>query len=249
MNALVSAELLKLRTTRSLWVAAAVVVVAAVTVPVVVVLSPPGVDIPELTPAGLAQLMHAPARVTGGAALLVGLLAAAGEFRHHTVLTTRLVEPRQGRVLAAKLTAIAIVGLALGIVAELVSGITGSVALALNDVAVEPLSHGVPRVAVTVPLVAVLHGLAGVAVGSLVRSTAGAVGATLLWVFVVEGVVPVVTRSPEIVRWLPGGAVDQVLAVEPASGQLGAVAAGALLLGYVAVLLTATAALDARREP
>lgn len=248
MNALVSAELLKLRTTRSLWVTAIVVFVAAVTVPVVVILSPPGVDIPELTPAGLAQLMRAPARVTGGAVLLVGLLAAAGEFRHHTVLTTRLVEPRQGRVLAAKLAAIAIVGLALGIVAELLSGVTGSVALALNDVAVEPLSHGVPRVAVTVPLVVVLHGLAGVAVGSLVRSTAGAVGATLLWVFVVEGIVPVVTRSPGIVHWLPGGAVDQVLAVEPASGQLGAVAAGALLLGYVAVLLTATAVLDAQRE-
>jgi ABC-2 type transport system permease protein len=245
---LISAELLKLRTTRSLWVATAVVVAVAVAVPAVVATSPSGVDIPDLSPAALADLLRAPAELAGGAALLVGLLAAAGEFRHRTVLTTRLVEPRQGRVLTAKLLAVAIIGLALGTLAELVSGVTGAVALAVNDVAVEPLSHGVPRIAVTVPLVVALHGIAGVAVGSLVRSTAGAVGATLVWVFVVEGVVPVVTRSPGMTHWLPGGTVKQILAAETPAGQLSPVAAGALLLGYATALLVASAVLDSRRE-
>ena len=248
MKSLVSAELLKLRTTASLWVAAGVVVAMSLAVPVVLVLSPSGVDIPEITPAALAELMRAPASVAGGAVLLVGLLAAAGEFRHHTVLTTRLVEPRSGRVLGAKLVAIALVGLALGLLAELVSGVAGAVVLSADGVDLEPLSHGVPRVAVTVPLLVALHGLGGVAVGALVRSTAGAVGATLVWVFVVEGVLPVVTRSPWMVHWLPGGTVHQILAAETPAGQLTPVAAGALLLGYVAALVTATAVLDSRRE-
>lgn len=247
MNSLVSAELLKLRTTPSLWVASAVVVVVALTVPVIVILSPSGVDIPRLTPDALADLMRAPAKLAGGAVLLVGLLAAAGEFRHHTVLTTRLVEPRRGRVLGAKLLAIAVVGLTVGVLAELVSGVAGAAVLSVNDVAVEPLSHGVPGLAVTVPLLIALHGLAGVAVGALIRGTAGAVGATLVWVFVVEGIIPLVTRSPGMVHWLPGGTVSQILATETPPGQLTPVAAGALLLGYVAGLLAATAVLDSRR--
>jgi ABC-2 type transport system permease protein len=248
MSALVAAEILKLRTTRSLWVAAGVVVAVAVAIPVVVVVSPSGVDIPEVTPAALAELLRAPANLTGAAVLLVGLLASAGEFRHHTVLTTRLVEPRQGRVLAAKLVAIAIVGLVLGVLAEVLAAAAGAVALAFHDVAFEPLSHDVPRIAAVVPLVVVMHGLAGVAVGTLFRSTAGAVGVTLVWAFLVEGTLPLVTRSPGLVHWLPGGTVDQVLATQTAPGQLSAVAAGGLLLGYVAVLLAGASVLDTKRE-
>lgn len=248
MSPLIAAEILKLRTTRSLWVAAAVVVVAAVAIPVVVVVSPSGVEIPKVTPATLAELVRAPANLTGAAVLLVGLLASAGEFRHHTVLTTRLVEPRQGRVLAAKLVAIAIVGGVLGVLAEVLAGAAGAVALAFHDVPVEPLSHDVPRIVGVVPLVVIMYGLAGVAVGALFRSTAGAVGATFAWAFVVEGILPLVTRSPGLAHWLPGGTADQVLATQTAPGQLSAVAAGGLLLGYVAVLLAAATVLDTRRE-
>lgn len=249
MNRLVASELLKLRTTRSLWVALAVVVAVALTVPVVVLVSPAGVHIPEITPASLAELMRAPAKLAGGAILLVGVLASAGEFRHHTVLTTRLVEPSPGRILGAKLLAIGIVGLAVGVLTELVAAVAGVLVLSVNDVAVEPLSHGVPAVAATVPLLTALHGLGGVAVGALIRSTAGAVGATLVWVFVVEGIVPAATRNPGIVHWLPGGTVDQILALETPPGQLTPLAAGVLLLGYLTALLAAAAALDSRRDP
>lgn len=248
MNALMAAELLKLRTTRALWVATAAVVASALVVPVLVAVGPDGVTIPELTPASLAELLRAPASLTGGAVLLVGLLASAGEFRHHTVLTTRLVEPRPLRVLAAKMLAMGAVGLAVGVLVEVVAGAGGAVALSIKGVEVEPLSHDVPRVAATVPLVLALHGLAGVAVGSLIRSTAGAVGASFLWVFVVEGIVPVVTRRPEIGHWLPGGAAQDALALERAAGAPAPWAAGALLAGYIAVLVVAAAALDTRRE-
>ena len=248
MNALIAAELLKLRTTRALWVATTVAAAFALLVPVLVALRPDGVTIPELTPGSLADLLRAPAQLGGGAMLLVGLLASAGEFRHHTILSTRLVEPRRGRVLAAKMLAIGAVGLVVGVLVEVIAGIGGAVALSVNEVAVEPLSHGVPRVTATVPLLLALHGLAGVAVGALVRSTAGALGATLLWVFVIEGIVPVVTRRPEIGHWLPGGAVQDLVATETAAGALGPWAAAVLLVGYIGALVLATAVLDTRRE-
>jgi len=248
MKALVHAELLNLRSTRTLWVVLGVVVAFSAALPAIIALNPDGVGVPELTPAGLAEMVRAPASLAGGAVLLVGLLSAAGEFRHRTVLTTRLVEPRQLRVFSAKMLAAGVVGLVIGVVIDVISGAGGAVALAVNDVAVEPLSHDVPRVAATVPILLALHGLAGVAIGTLIRSTAGAVGATFLWVFVVEGVIPAVTRQPEIGHWLPSGAVQGALTLNTASGGVTPGAAAALLVGYIAVLVAAAVMLDARRE-
>ena len=105
-----------------------------------------------------------------------------------------------------------------------------------------------PCVAATVPVVLALHGLAGVAIGTLIRSTAGAVGATFLRVFVVEGVIPVVARQPEIAHWLPGGAAQDALTLSTASGGVTPGTAAALLVGYIAVLVAAAAMLDAKRE-
>jgi ABC-2 type transport system permease protein len=217
-------------------------------VPALVAVRPDGVTVPEITPASWADLLRAPTQLGGLAVLLVGLLASAGEYRHRTVLSARLVEPRVVRALTAKLLAVGLFGLAVGVLVEAVAGAGGAVALVVNDVPVEPLAHGVPRVAATVPLVFALHGLAGVAVGTLLRSTAGAVGATLLWVFVVEGVVPVLTRRAEIGHWLPGGAAQDVLAATPAAGALAPSAAAVLLAGYVGVLALAAWAVDTRRE-
>jgi hypothetical protein len=101
------------------------VVVFSAFVPAVVAIRPDGVTIPEVTGSLLAELLRAPASLAGGAVLLVGLLAATAEFRHHTVLTTRLVEPRQLRVLAAKILAMGAVGLLLGVLVEVVAGVGG----------------------------------------------------------------------------------------------------------------------------
>ena len=248
MSALIHAELLKLRTTRTLWVTIALVVAFAAVLPAIIAVSPNGVEIPELTPASLAEMVQAPASLAGGAVLLVGLLLASGEFRHRTILTTRLVEPRELRVFVAKMLAAGVVGLGLGLVIEIISAAGGSVALAFNDVSVEPFSHEVPRIVATVPIVLALHGVAGVAIGTLIRNTAGAVGATFLWVFLVEGVIPVVTRQPEVSHWLPGGAVQDVLTADTAFGEFTPWAAATLLVGYIAALVVGSAILDARRD-
>ena len=248
MRSLVAAELLKIRTTRAAWVASALVLAYAVLGPVLMVLAPAEASIPPIEPALLAESLRTPARLASAAVLLIGILGTTAEFGHGTVLTTRLAEPRSTRVLAAKLIAVALVAVVLTIVLSVLSMGATSALLVAEGVAVDPLAHDVPRSAAALLTLVVLHGLLGVAVGTLLRNTAAAVGAVLVWAFVVEGVVPVVTRRPEIVDWLPSGAVVQMLAGTP-TGQLVPAAAAALLLGYTVALVAAGVAVDRVREP
>ncbi len=249
MRSLVSSELLKLRSTRLPLVTVAVILLLAAALPIVNGLIAGSGEVAELNAGDLADFLRAPTQLAGGAVLLVGLLATAGEFRHRTVLTTRLTEPRATRVLAAKLVAMASVGVAAGVAIDLVAGVLGAIVLNSAGVPVQPMSHDVPLVAVLVPVVMALHGILGVAVGALLRSTSAAITVTFLWVFLAEGIIPVVTRRPGIANWLPGGAMQEVLNTgTTAAGQPSPLVAGALLLAYVTGLVVAAGMLDRSRE-
>lgn len=248
MNSLIRAELLKLRTTRAVHIATAIALLWAVTGPALITWTPSDAMVPDLDPSSLAELMRGPARLAGGAMLLVGLLASAGEFRHGTVLTTRLATPRSLRVLVAKTCTLALVGFAVGVVVELFAFGSGALALSGKGIEVQPFAHGVLTVAALVPALVAVHAALGVAVGSLLRNTAAAVGVTLGWAFVVEGLLPMVLRQPTMANWLPGGAVSQVLAAQTEPGQLAPAAAAALLAGYAVVLIVSSVAVDRVRE-
>jgi hypothetical protein len=51
--------------------------------------------------------------------------------------------------------------------------------------------------------------------GMLIRNSTVALVTVLLWKFVIEGVLPSLTRSGEVSRWLPSGAADAVLYGRP----------------------------------
>jgi ABC-2 type transport system permease protein len=248
MRSLIAAELLKLRTTRMLAVCVGVVALFAAALPIVNGAAAGHRGEPTLAPSSLADFLHAPAQLTGGVVLLVGLLAAAGEHRHRTIFSARLAEPRTTRLLTAKLITVAAVGLVVGMAMEFVATVAGAIVLARHHVAVEPLAHGVPRLAVILPAVIALQGILGVAIGALLRNTAAAVGATLVWAFIIEGILPVVTNQPHLTNWLPSGAIHEITSSHTAAGQLMPIAATAVLLAYTAVLVSATAALDRSRE-
>ena len=247
MNALLEAELLKLRTTRALWVATGLSVVLAAGLPVLNSTLAGSGDVPELTAETLSDAARGPVQLAGAAVLLVALLATASEYRHRTVLLTRLVQPRAQRVLWAKLGAAALVGLALGILVEVAAIGSGAAVLAADGVAVEPLGHGIPRIALVTPLVLAAYAALGVALGTLVRSPAGAVGTAFGWAFVVEGVVPVVARRPGLADHLPTTLLKEALAAPGADP--GPYVAAGLLAVYLAALVAVAAVLDARREP
>jgi ABC-2 type transport system permease protein len=248
MRSLIAAELLKLRTTRMLTVCVGVVLVLAAALPIFIGTVAGHGDVAALGPSSLTDFLRAPAQLTGGAVLLVGLLAAAGEFRHRTILTARLAEPRTTRLLTAKLITLAGIGLLIGLAMDTVATGVGAIVLAQHHVAIEPLTHGLPRLAVVLPAVIALQGILGVAIGALLRNTAAAVGATLVWAFIVEGITPILTGQPHLTNWLPSGAIREITGNHTTAGQLMPIAAAAVLLAYTAVLVTATVILDRSRE-
>lgn len=249
MNALVSAELLKLRTTRALWVGGVVVLTLSVLL-VAFVSSAAGKDgQPALVPDTLGIFLAAPAQLAGGVVFLISLLATADEFRHRTIVTTHLAEPRMGRVLTAKLLAYGGVGFAIGLALELTTLVAGTVALRQHHVAAV-ISGKVFVLAAAVSMLLALHALLGVGLGALVRNTTAAVAIALVWSFVLEGVAPVVLRRPDLTELLPGGAIDAVLSAGGpiVAGRPSPLIGLLLLLGYAGLLATGASVLDRRRE-
>jgi ABC-2 type transport system permease protein len=248
MRSLIAAELLKLRTTRMLAVCAGVAVLFAAALPIFSGAAAGHRGEPALAPSSLADFLHAPAQLTGAAVLLIGLLAAAGEFHHRTIFSARLEEPRTTRLLTAKLITLAAVGVIVGFAMDVVATVAGAIVLARHHVAVDPLAHGIPRLAVMLPAVIALQGVLGIAIGALLRNTAAAVGATLVWAFIIEGILPIATGQPHLTNWLPSGAIREITSSHTPAGQLLPIAAAAVLLAYTAILVTATAILDRSRE-
>jgi ABC-2 type transport system permease protein len=251
MTTVISAELFKLRSTRTPWVVALTltVLIGAIVAANATLLGTPGQ--PALEPANLGQLARAPGRLAASAALLFGLLLTTAEYRHGTVITTRLAHPRLSSLVPGKAIAAALAGSALALLVEAVMVASAAAVLAARGVAVEPLGHGVPGAVVSAILVSAMYAVIGVGVGELLRNPALAIGVVLGWTFVVEGVMPVVMRAPDLARWLPGGATDSALSLGATNdGTRLAPAVGLAVLGaYTVALLSAGAGRSTRSDP
>jgi ABC-2 type transport system permease protein len=113
-----------------------------------------------------------PLVVTGMLSALVlvslGVLSTAGEWSHGSVQTTFLLEPRRGRVMAAKAAAVALMGAAVALVA---AGLSSLVLLALEPSASwDSAGRGILMVAVA----GATFALIGAGVGAAVGNTPGA---------------------------------------------------------------------------
>ena len=247
MTSLLAAEYVKLRTTRSGPVTLVIVLLLSALMPLAYGTAAGGGDLTALTSAGLPDMLLTPVRLTGGAILLLGVLAAAAEFGHHTIVTARLQEPRGTRLLGAKILALALLGLVVGVAGEAVALAVSAVSLGQHHVAVHVPTGDVTRVLVVVPLAVGLQGALGVAIGALLRGTAAAVGVTLVWALV-EGVLPIVVHRPALSGWLPSGVLEALTAARPAPGTLGAGVAALLVLAYATALVAVTVTLDRVRE-
>lgn len=251
MTVLVSAELFKLRTTRTPWAVAAIILALAAAVVALngALLGQPGQ--PAVTASVLGELARWPGLLVAAAALLLGLILSTAEYRHGTAITTRLAEPRVSRVVMGKAVAAALTGAVLALLAEAVLLIGGVAILIVRDQPVQPGGHGVPAALASCLVIGALYGVAGVGIGELLRNQALAVGVVLGWAFVVEGVLPVILRQPGLDRWLPTSATRSALALgwptdEP---MLHPVAGVCIVVGLVAVLLSAGLLRSARTDP
>ena len=247
MRSLVAAEVLKLRTTRLFYGLCAATAALTVLGVVGAMLTAGDSGMPELgTPESMRNIFGA-----GGTAglftLVLGILAVTGEIRHGTITQTLLITPRRGRLVAAKLAAMALAGFVLGMLASLTALAVAWPWLAAKDFDVSVFSTDVGLVMVAGSVATSLMGIIGVGVGAIVRSQVPAVVGALIWQFVLEGIL--VGVVPSVGRWLPGGAARGVTAETLQSGSLlPAWAAALVLIGYGAVFAAAGAQLMARRD-
>jgi ABC-2 type transport system permease protein len=181
---------------------------------------------------------------------VLGMLTVTGEYSTGMIRGSLAAVPRRGRLLAAKVLIVTAVALVLGqitavtafLASQPVLGSTGAPRAFLDQ-------PGVPRAVVGMGLFLTLVALYGVALGVLVRTTAGALAtlvATNVLVPVIAGILPPGARR--VMQFWPSQAGSQVIRVlHSAEPGLGPWAGFALLAAStVALLLAAYAVLRVR---
>jgi hypothetical protein len=236
MSALVSGELIKTVTTRTLFGFAALGVALAIANVLIMTLSDELITVADKQEAiaGLPMLL-----------ILFGLVGAAGEYRHRTAAPATLAAGGgRGRLLLARAGAYAMTGLLLGALTT-----ASSLALGLPLLSDEPgpgLGLGkIAAVAAGSILGAALCAIMGVAAGALVRNqVAGVVGALIL-MFVATPLLIIANDTAAEVS--PFGAAV-VLAGDPNALTLSWVGAALMLTAWTVPLLVAAIIVEGRRD-
>ena len=253
MKDTLTAELRKLRATRTTTAAALVVVALSAVVATANALLSGKDQNPPLDADTFQHIVRAPTAIVGFAMLVVGVLASAGEYRHNTIVPSLLAQPRRARLALAKVQAVAIVGLVAAALSAVVSSSVGWAMLASRGAPAADVGP-VPSALLVLGGTAALYGVLGVGLGLLLRNQAVAMTVALVWYFVVEQAAPMILRAPRAATWLPGGAADAFTRLgDPAggsaAGQLAPSLGGGLLTAYaLGLAVLATTALVRRDQ-
>jgi hypothetical protein len=231
MTRLVRAEFTKLATTRVIYGMAAAMAAFAVLTVVAGATAAGTQGNPSLSADSLPMLVAGPVVVLAGAALLLGILGMGGEFRHQTVTQTFLVTPDRGRVVAAKLVAYPLAGIALALATLAVTAAVGAGWLVAKGITPSLLDARLGRVVGVALLGAGLCGLVGVGVGALIRNQVAALVGTLVWVLVVEGLLVSLLNAPTLGKWLPMAAATAAIS-SPGGAHLSRLGGTLLLAAY-----------------
>ena len=251
MKALVHAEVLKLRSTRTpvgllLATLGLVALTVAVNVPKVGATNAPvSLDDPGLVAGTVGISFGVPLVLV----VLLGVLAFTQEFRYGTVTSTYLGEPRRTRVLVAKWLSLALSSVVIT-AATLALSVTLAIALVRSrDGDVTAAAQFWQMVAAGFVVMAA-YGVIGVAVGALVRNQIAAAVGVLVWMLAVEQIV--IPSFPAVGRWMPGGATNALLQLGPAislEGKLLSASVGGLvLIGYTAAAVALALLVAPRRD-
>jgi hypothetical protein len=238
---LLSAELLKLRTTRTfITLVSVTLVLSLVVVGLTTILSDTFTEenVRETFTFDFSSLFI----------LLLGVTGMAGEWRHRTITSSVLAAPDRVRLLTAKLIAYAVAGTVLSLIVTVALMALGTLILSLRDLT----TLGVGDLADVLwrnLVVAALLGAFGVCVGGIVRNQIVAIVGLLVFAFALEPAL--LNLALEVGRFGPTtGAPSGIIGINPVdNGELlEPVVALLVMIGWVGLGFGITAWMLRRRD-
>ncbi|MEY2517413.1 MAG: type transport system permease protein [bacterium] len=241
MSALLRAELLKLRTTRTFAALVGAAVALSVVFVVLTTLLQDRFDEEDL------RLMFA-GDFTGLFILLLGVMGIAGEWRHRTITSSVLAAPDRLKLLAAKVISYAVAGAVLSLIVTVTIMVVGTIILSMRDL--PTLGAGPLLDVLWRNLVGAAYlGAIGVCIGALLRNQVAALIGVLLVALIVEpallGLVSDVGRFAPL-QGAPAGLLG--MSRDADSDLLEPAVAGLVMLGWVIGLFAVAAALLRARD-
>ena len=180
---------------------------------------------------------------------VLGVLAFSAEYSTGLIRTTFAAAPRRRAVLAAKAVVLGTVTLAAGEVVAFVSFFLAQAILSGQHLGVSLARPGVPGAVLAAGLLLCVCTLLGLALGAIIRHTAGGIAATIA-VIVLPGIVALLPApwSGRIGRFTLLEAARQVTALHPAANLFSPGLSLLVVLAWPAVALAAAAVLITRRD-
>ena len=242
MSALLQAELLKLRTTRTFFALVGAAVALSLLLLMLTTLLGGDFSDSDVRTAFSGDF-------TGIFILLLGAMGMAGEWRHKTITSTVLAAPDRLKLITAKTISYAIAGVVVSFIVTASLMLVGTIILSMRDqptLDVATLLDIMWRNLV----VAAYLGAIGVAVGAIVRSQVAAIIGLILFPLVVE--LTLFGLVPDVAKYSPiNGVTSGIANVDTGDSSVDFLAPGLaalVMLGWVSVLFAVGAALLNRRD-
>jgi ABC-2 type transport system permease protein len=178
-------------------------------------------------------------------AALVGVMAITSEFRHGTIRPTFLFTPRRNRVIAAKVVASLLMGMAFGLLATAISFGVGYAILAGRGITLALGGGEIVLLVLGSIAMTALWAALGVGLGAILRNQVFTIVGLIAWVFVVENLLQGLV--PGVGRFTPTAAAASITG-DPAAHLLDPLPGGLLLLAYAAVFVAIGGVLVAKRD-
>jgi ABC-2 type transport system permease protein len=170
---------------------------------------------------------------------VLGVLTTSGEYSSGMIRSTLAAVPRRLPVLWSKAAVFAVIAFVVGAASAVVAFLISSGVLSGTAKAMSISDSGVLRSLLGVGVYLGLVGVIGVALGALLRSTAGGISALVGTFLLVPGLMSLLPKSwrADITPYLPSNAGESIFALQHSTGTLTAGAGLLVLLGWTALAL------------